>query len=123
MSWHSGTGFDPPSTALASPQQTSLASPILADESGARKRKRISLATDTVDSDLPQNPGGGADSGGGTAGSPTSNGKQRHQPGVKRACNDCRQQKVRSTILPPSLEATSWSEIPQILPSVHDSLS
>lgn len=26
--------------------------------------------------------------------SPSSIGKQRHQPGVKRACNDCRQQKV-----------------------------
>jgi hypothetical protein len=29
--------------------------------------------------------------------SPATGSNKRHQPGVKRACNDCRQQKVSST--------------------------
>lgn len=33
----------------------------------------------------------------GDSGSPSSASKPRHQPGVKRACNDCRQQKVGSS--------------------------
>jgi len=32
-----------------------------------------------------------------SGGSPLVGKQQRHQPGVKRACNDCRQQKVRRT--------------------------
>lgn len=78
MSWSSGTSFDPPGTAAAalhSPAQASLngaATPD--DEASGRKRKRASIGTPN-----------GEDS-------PAS--KARHQPGVKRACNDCRQQKV-----------------------------
>lgn len=88
MSWHSGTAFDPQSTSLVSPQQTSPIAPSPTIESG-RKRKRSSSRAENGDAD-------GGDGGGGFAGSPASqaNGKQRHQPGVKRACNDCRQQKV-----------------------------
>lgn len=101
MSWHSGTAFDPPSAGLVSPHQTSPATtttPIAAspdDASRSRKRKRSSLGGVEHDSA----DGGGAEGADGNinAGSPTSNAngnKPRHQPGVKRACNDCRQQKV-----------------------------
>ncbi|KXT16690.1 hypothetical protein AC579_5253 [Pseudocercospora musae] len=116
MSWHSGTSFDPPAPGLASSQPPpSPASPAVDDDDddgAARKRKRISVATENGDVDPLQSPagrgvgGGGGSAGGapgsagGFAGSPTSNGsKQRHQPGVKRACNDCRQQKLRCNVV------------------------
>lgn len=100
MSWHSGTSFDPPTGGLGSSQHASPRSPNPDDEGAARKRKRISIVTENGDIDPLLSPAGGVGGGapgsaGGFAGSPTSNGKQRHQPGVKRACNDCRQQKVR----------------------------
>ena len=103
MSWASGTSFDPPSAAaaLVSPVHTSptAASPV--DDERARKRKRSSVAgADNGEADnnaWGAGHGGIAASNGGASlqGSPTANGKPRHQPGVKRACNDCRQQKVR----------------------------
>lgn len=88
MSWHGGTAFDPQAAHLVSPQQTTPAAASPTIESG-RKRKRSSSRAENGEAD-------GGDASGGFAGSPASqaNGKQRHQPGVKRACNDCRQQKV-----------------------------
>ena len=69
-----GVSFDPPG-ALRSPDTPNSPD----DEDGSRKRKRSSVGTTNGgDKDTPS--------------------KQRHQPGVKRACNDCRQQKVRSVL-------------------------
>ena len=87
--WHAGaSAFDASSAAIVqqSPVLQTLpghASPD-GDDSISRKRKRSSAASEhggrgSVDSSL--------------VGSPLT-GKHRHQPGVKRACNDCRQQKV-----------------------------
>lgn len=94
MSWHVGTAFDPPGAGLVSPQQTSPTSTNTpGGEEHPRKRKRSEHPTENGDAD----DGDGAVRGG-SAGSPQTgiNGsKPRHQPGVKRACNDCRQQKVR----------------------------
>lgn len=95
MSWAVGTSFDPPGAALhQSPvQQTSplATSPVADIDSAGRKRKRGSTITEngeehgraSMDSSL-------------LGGESPVTGKQRHQPGVKRACNDCRQQKVRA---------------------------
>lgn len=93
MSWASGTSFDPPAAGLVSPQQTSPSStsPGGADEH-VRKRKRSEHATENGDAEGEEEAVRA-----GSAGSPqqaNGNGKPRHQPGVKRACNDCRQQKV-----------------------------
>lgn len=60
---------------------------VIIDDQAGRKRKRSS-GLDTSDDGFQ-----GVDSSLMTE-SPSSIGKQRHQPGVKRACNDCRQQKV-----------------------------
>lgn len=80
MSWHSGTSFDQHAgNAIHSPVLTSPTS----ETDTQRKRKRSSIST-------PNN--GELDSNG----SPTTS--KRHQPGVKRACNDCRQQKVRVSL-------------------------
>jgi hypothetical protein len=81
MSWHSGVSFDPPGGPIQSPVQTSPADTSHTDDASPRKRKRSSL-------------GGVANGEDSSQPSPTT-AKQRHQPGVKRACNDCRQQKVR----------------------------
>ena len=83
MSWASGTSFDPPGAAIlhGSSQGASPTGTSPADDVSARKRKRSSISS------LPNGEEAGD-------GSPT---RSRHQPGVKRACNDCRQQKVRST--------------------------
>ena len=86
MSWSAGVSFDPPGT-VQSPQQTSPTSETPGDFDTSRKRKRSSI-TSTPNGDVDSN------------GSPTT--KARHQPGVKRACNDCRQQKVRYSQYPPS---------------------
>lgn len=106
MSWNNQqSAFDPPQAiaGLVSPQQAQ--SPTLhttprSDSAPHRKRKRTLTA-----SELDHHhhyPGDGEQSvgGGGLAGSPSQhNGnKARHQPGVKRACNDCRQQKVVTTL-------------------------
>lgn len=79
--WANSVSFDRPSNVIQSPDQTSLAgtSPEV-DEDSPRKRKRSSLV----------NVSNGDDA---SLSSPTTS-KPRHQPGVKRACNDCRQQKV-----------------------------
>jgi hypothetical protein len=107
MSWHSTAGFDPPSKGLLlSPQQSETASPSFSDLPSGRKRKRTSLDPNHDDVDQvatggredENNADGRTSSSAGLANSPdhNSNGKPRHQPGVKRACNDCRQQKVRN---------------------------
>jgi hypothetical protein len=106
MSWHAGTTFDAsidPSQPLIggsvqSPHQPlSAISPTLQHypsssrqgsiigDGPARKRKRSYTADDGVDNS-------GED--GLMQDSPSSASKGKHQPGVKRACNDCRQQKV-----------------------------
>ncbi|KAK4542886.1 hypothetical protein LTR36_006075 [Oleoguttula mirabilis] len=96
--WHAGTPFDPPGANLhQSPVQQTLLTGISpdGDDSGGRKRKRGSGTSDN---------GNGLDHGGRASidssmvGSPVT-GKQRHQPGVKRACNDCRQQKLRCNVM------------------------
>ncbi|KAF2168533.1 hypothetical protein M409DRAFT_65475 [Zasmidium cellare ATCC 36951] len=96
MSWHGGTAFDPPAAGLVSPQQTSPTSTTPGGDDHTRKRKRSENPTDNGDPD-----GGEGAAGGGSAGSPQqANGnKPRHQPGVKRACNDCRQQKLRCNVV------------------------
>lgn len=106
MSWHSGTPFDgsiDPNQPLVggsvqSPHHgLSAISPTLqqypsssrqgsaAEDLPGRKRKRSYNGEDgpenNVDDSLMQD-------------SPSSASKGKHQPGVKRACNDCRQQKV-----------------------------
>ena len=106
MSWHAGTTFDAsidPNQALVggsvqSPHQPlSAISPTLQHypsssrqgsilgDGPARKRKRSFTGEDGVEH-------GGED--GLMQDSPSSVTKGKHQPGVKRACNDCRQQKV-----------------------------
>lgn len=107
MSWHTntpggGSAFDPPQ--LVSPVQgqspTIHTTPRSSDGAPDRKRKRTLTASELDHSLHQHNPTdspAGEGGGNGLAGSPTSqqNGnKARHQPGVKRACNDCRQQKV-----------------------------
>jgi hypothetical protein len=67
----------------SSSRQTSIA----ADGPG-RKRKRSYAGDDAVENS-------GED--GLMQDSPSSASKGKHQPGVKRACNDCRQQKVSET--------------------------
>lgn len=97
MSWSAGTAFDRPSL-LHSPGQTSPTTGTgtpggddgLGDH-GGRKRKRSEVVSESGD---PLNtPDGRASVG--SAGSPATGKAGRHQPGVKRACNDCRQQKVQ----------------------------
>lgn len=106
MSWHAGTPFDAsidPNQPLVggsvqSPHQAlSNISPTLqhyasssrqgstADDLPARKRKRSQVGDDGMENS-------GED--GLMQDSPSSVTKGKHQPGVKRACNDCRQQKV-----------------------------
>lgn len=82
MSWAAGTAFDPPGggAVVASPQQTSPSS----ETDTQRKRKHSSISTPNGDLD----------------GSSSPSTSKRHQPGVKRACNDCRQQKVCQITLP-----------------------
>lgn len=108
MSWHSQQqAFDAPQSiaGLVSPQQ--VQSPIVHTSSPDRKRKRTLTASDLDhirDGDHnglqahadTSSVGGGGRGSVSLAGSPSQqNGsKARHQPGVKRACNDCRQQKV-----------------------------
>jgi hypothetical protein len=93
MSWHTNASFDPPGADLTSPQQTS---PILTSTEGTgaqKKRKRSSALTENGEQDHDDDLNAAA----GNSSSPNAlaNGnRQRHQPGVKRACNDCRQQKV-----------------------------
>ncbi|KAK5162726.1 uncharacterized protein LTR77_011209 [Saxophila tyrrhenica] len=77
--WHSGQSFDPAGP-VQSPIQGSPSDAQQEDDLSPRKRKRSSLALQNGDD-----------------GSPTTS-KQRHQPGVKRACNDCRQQKLRCNV-------------------------
>lgn len=86
MAWHSGVSFDPPGV-VAAIQSPVHASPVAAspdDERSPRKRKRSSAGALQNGEDTSQD-------------SPTT--KAKHQPGVKRACNDCRQQKVSANIL------------------------
>jgi hypothetical protein len=106
MSWHAGTTFDAsidPNQPLnggsvQSPHQPlSAISPTLQHypsssrqgsilgDGPARKRKRSYTGDDGVENS-------GED--GLMQDSPSSMSKGKHQPGVKRACNDCRQQKV-----------------------------
>jgi hypothetical protein len=106
MSWHAGTTFDgsiDPNQPLVgssvhSPHQPlSAISPTLQHypsssrqgsilgDGQARKRKRSYTGDDGVENS-------GED--GLMQDSPSSMSKGKHQPGVKRACNDCRQQKV-----------------------------
>lgn len=101
MSWQGGASFGSPSGQQQhhhSPQQTISptathhsphASVTTTDDGAGRKRKRSSFADDL---DGTASPG---DDGNGLQSSPTPGSKARHHPGVKRACNDCRQQKVR----------------------------
>ncbi|KAK3114668.1 hypothetical protein LTR53_006797 [Teratosphaeriaceae sp. CCFEE 6253] len=92
MSWSAGTAFDRPTQ--RSPTQTSPASTTPGDEHTTRKRKRSSIVSESggLDDDTGSLRGSlGADS--------PITGKQRHQPGVKRACNDCRQQKLRCNVI------------------------
>lgn len=97
MSWHSGTAFEPNNGGtILSPQQTSPTGTATPGELDTqRKRKRSSIST----------PNGDLDSNG----SPTTTKGHRHQPGVKRACNDCRQQKVSQSRLPITAEAPVFS--------------
>ncbi|KAK5713326.1 hypothetical protein LTR17_017636 [Elasticomyces elasticus] len=90
MSWSAGTGFDRP--AKHSPAQVSPTSTTPEDENTGRKRKRSSVVSESGDLD------NGSLRGSVSGGSPLT-GKQRHQPGVKRACNDCRQQKLRCNVI------------------------
>ena len=117
-SWHAGTSYDPPSVAthphpplsaagiVQSPLQDAI-SPTLqqhpsssrhgssTDDLNGRKRKRSSAD------------GLGEDGGEGSVMESPSMGKHgRHQPGVKRACNDCRQQKVASLVLKLGVESS-----------------
>lgn len=100
MSWHSGTSFDPPGGPIQSPHQTSPEGTSPGDDESPRKRKRSSLAAATNGDE-------------GSQPSPTTS-KARHQPGVKRACNDCRQQKVRvllrKSTFPMPLEAPATQQ-------------
>lgn len=106
MSWHAGTTFDASidpgqpliGGSVQSPHQPlSAISPTLQHypsssrqgsiigDGPARKRKR----SFTVDDGVDNSSGDGL-----MQDSPSSTSKGKHQPGVKRACNDCRQQKV-----------------------------
>ncbi|OQO14266.1 hypothetical protein B0A48_01142 [Cryoendolithus antarcticus] len=115
MSWHSGTSFDPPHVhglPVHTPTSTSLVqspaqddgSPSLhqqqrptssrhessIEDSNGRKRKRSSMVDggdEAVNDSLLGSP------------SLSNSGRNRHQPGVKRACNDCRQQKLRCNVV------------------------
>jgi len=130
MSWHAGTTFDASidpgqpliGGSVQSPHQTlSAISPTLQHypsssrqgsiigDGPARKRKR-SLTVDD---------GNNSSGDGLMQDSPSSATKGKHQPGVKRACNDCRQQKVgdyllirwrarRLTSSLASLQCTGW---------------
>jgi len=95
MSWHSGVSFDPPSSLAQHSPPSAGTSP-----SSGRKRKRSSTVGGGVAVGGEENGGGGERTGSvsGSLGdaSPVTaaGGKVKHQPGVKRACNDCRQQKV-----------------------------
>lgn len=107
MSWHAGTTFDgsidPNQPLVGGSVQSPLHQPLsaisptlhhypsssrqgsIAGDGPARKRKRSQAGDDAVDNS-------GED--GLLQDSPSSVSKGKHQPGVKRACNDCRQQKV-----------------------------
>jgi len=89
-----GDGFvqSPVSQQLISPElqqrpSSSRNGSTIVDDQAGRKRKRSSGVANSDEQ------GQGVDESF-MAESPSSIGKQRHQPGVKRACNDCRQQKV-----------------------------
>ncbi|KAK3676595.1 hypothetical protein LTR78_003369 [Recurvomyces mirabilis] len=112
MSWSAGTSFDRPrsnSKLVQSPTRAdSNISPtnnvdaenaVGSSSSSGRKRKRGSLVVSEsgdVGGGDESLRAGSIDEGG--EGSPAL-GKQRHQPGVKRACNDCRQQKLRCNVV------------------------
>ncbi|SMY18721.1 unnamed protein product [Zymoseptoria tritici ST99CH_1A5] len=97
MSWHGGTAFDPQQSQLNSPQQTSPLAGSPSIDGPARKRKRSSAAAENGVAD---HLGGTPDHGyEGSPMSQTHGSKGRHQPGVKRACNDCRQQKLRCNVI------------------------
>lgn len=114
MAWHGGTSFDPPAAGLVSPQQTSPASISPGGDEQLRKRKRSEHPTENGDAE-----GGEGAVGGGGAGSPlqhaNGNNKPRHQPGVKRACNDCRQQKVWK----PAMMARNVAKALHVYESTH----
>ncbi|QIW99579.1 hypothetical protein AMS68_005097 [Peltaster fructicola] len=67
---------------------------IIGDDSIGRKRKRSTLVGDEYEAG-----GHHEDDENGVHASPASGGRPRHQPGVKRACNDCRQQKLRCNVV------------------------
>ena len=112
MSWHAGTAFDPagngngnilhqsPGSQHISPVSGSPPAAPPAAAFGDRKRKRGS-EIDEIATPVGELGGNGygprrtlsldAD----LANSSPMTGRPKHQPGVKRACNDCRQQKVR----------------------------
>ncbi|PPJ58426.1 hypothetical protein CBER1_09293 [Cercospora berteroae] len=109
MSRHNNAPFDPPAhlaAGLVSPQQVSSPTTTLTPDGAAgpdRKRKRTWTAQEHGDGEHTLVGGaedGRASSSGTLAHSPGQNGnKPRHQPGVKRACNDCRQQKLRCNVV------------------------
>ena len=74
-----------PASALGRPHSSagSISNAPVSPVSSKGKRKRVH--------DLHSSPGSGED------GYEAANGERKRQPGVKRACNECRQQKVRST--------------------------
>ncbi|KAK0255428.1 hypothetical protein LTS09_009450 [Friedmanniomyces endolithicus] len=98
MSWSAGTAFDRPSAKHPLTTQTSPTNTTPEDvdgtEGAGRKRKRSSLVSESGDVDEGSVRGGSV-----SGGSPLVGKQQRHQPGVKRACNDCRQQKLRCNVV------------------------
>jgi len=99
MSWQAGTSFDAneATTLDQSPPRTSPTAASPGDgEDGSlsgRKRKRSSTGAENGEHEYGSVVGRGSID----EGSPGSANRPRHQPGVKRACNDCRQQKVGSS--------------------------
>ncbi|KAI7622957.1 hypothetical protein KC346_g2968, partial [Hortaea werneckii] len=112
MSWHAGTAFDPAGNGNGNILHQSPGSQHISPVSGSppaaafgdRKRKRGS-EIDEIATPVGELGGNGygprrtlsldAD----LANSSPMTGRPKHQPGVKRACNDCRQQKLRCNVV------------------------
>nr|POE99495.1 transcriptional regulatory protein sef1 [Quercus suber] len=93
MSWPSASAFDhslPPQVRSPHDQGSPVGKSPSDDVVAGHKRKRSSTVAT-------ENNGEQADNR--SNGSPVSSSKPRHQPGVKRACNDCRQQKLRCNVV------------------------
>nr|POE62812.1 transcriptional regulatory protein sef1 [Quercus suber] len=93
MSWPAGSAFDhplPPQFRSPHDHTPPAGTSPAGDLAAGHKRKRSSTVATENNGEQAEN---------GSNDSPVSSSKPRHQPGVKRACNDCRQQKLRCNVV------------------------